>query len=330
LDKFFNLDNLSQPVGTDPDASVFSRRVTNDTNSFTDDQGDFISDVTHDVIHDDTPTLTQNEEDLQASEGASVPTDTEWRYGHTGMTRTGRVMRATRKLHEARQNQDFHKKDTSYFEASNSHMQAYNTTMACKEAEVMYAREHDFHLDLQERMRHPIAFHAEMMGNIMYYHQALQQPDAAEFIDAIVSEVNGHIKSNHWRLIKHSEVPKDVEVIPSVWAMRRKRNLTTNEITKHKARLNIHGGQQVPGINYFDTYAPVITWFAIRLLMAIAIMFDLAMRQVDFAQAYPQAPIEFDMYMELPLGIKTRHGNSKDHVLQLLSNLYGQKQAGRV
>jgi hypothetical protein len=92
--------------------------------------------------------------------------------------------------------------------------------------------------------------------------------------------------------------------------MRRKRNLTTNEITKHKARLNIHGGKQVPGINYFDTYAPVITWFAIRLLMAIAIMFDLAMRQVDFVQAYPEAPIEFDMYMELPLGIETMYSIS--------------------
>ncbi len=119
-------------------------------------------------------------------------------------------------------------------------------------------------------------------------------------------------------------------VIPCVWAMRRKRDLTTNEITKHKARLNIHGGKQVYGINYYDTYAPVITWFAIRLLMAFAIMFELAMRQVDFIQAYPQAPIEFDMYMELPLGIETKTGNSKDHILQLLSNLYGQKQAGRV
>jgi hypothetical protein len=35
-------------------------------------------------------------------------------------------------------------------------------------------------LDLQEQMRHPIAFHVEMMGNIMYYHQVLQQPNAAE------------------------------------------------------------------------------------------------------------------------------------------------------
>jgi hypothetical protein len=47
-------------------------------------------------------------------------------------------------------------------------------------------------------------------------------------------------------------------------------------------------------------------------------------------QAYPQAPIKTDMFMELPYGIETKHGNAKDHVLQLVSNLYGQKQAGRV
>jgi hypothetical protein len=35
--------------------------------------------------------------------------------------------------------------------------------------------------------------------------------------------------------------------------------------------------------------------------------------QVDFVMAYPQAPVEMDMYMELPTGIHTKHGNSKDH-----------------
>jgi hypothetical protein len=44
--------------------------------------------------------------------------------------------------------------------------------------------------------------------------------------------------------------------------------------------------------------------------------------------AYPQAPIEMDMYMDLPTRIHTKHGNSKDHVLKLLANIYGQKQAG--
>ncbi len=58
--------------------------------------------------------------------------------------------------------------------------------------------------------------------------------------------------------------------------------------------------------------------------------FSWALCQVNFVMAYPQAPIEMDMYMELPTGIHTKHGNSKDHVLKLLANIYGQKQSGRV
>ena len=46
--------------------------------------------------------------------------------------------------------------------------------------------------------------------------------------------------------------------------------------------------------------------------------------------AYPQAPIEMDMFMELPSGIEVKQGDSKSHVLKIISNLYGQKQAGRV
>jgi hypothetical protein len=44
--------------------------------------------------------------------------------------------------------------------------------------------------------------------------------------------------------------------------------------------------------------------------------------------AYPQAPIKMDIYMELPQVIQTKHGNSKEHVLKLEKNIYGQKQAG--
>ena len=81
---------------------------------------------------------------------------------------------------------------------------------------------HDQNLDLQEWMRNPIAFHAEMMGNIMYYQQALQQPDAHQFAKAIVKEVDGHVENNHWQLIKCKDVPEDAQVVPSVWSMQRK------------------------------------------------------------------------------------------------------------
>jgi hypothetical protein len=81
-------------------------------------------------------------------------------------------------------------------------------------------------------------------------------------------------------------------------------------------------------MNYFETYAPVVTWFAIRLMIIFGIIFCWALRQVNFVMAYPQAPIVMDIYMELPQGIQTKHGNSKDHVLKLEKNIYCQKQAG--
>jgi hypothetical protein len=146
-------------------------------------------------------------------------------------------------------------------------------------------------------------------------------------MEAVIKEVNGHIDNNHWKLIPHTEVPEGTEVVPSVWAMQRKQDLTMERVTKRKARLNLHGGKQEFGTNYYKTYAPMVTWFVIQLLIVFGILFNWALCQVDFAMAYPQAPIKMDMYMELPTGIHTKHGNSKDHVLKLLANIYGQKQA---
>jgi hypothetical protein len=83
-------------------------------------------------------------------------------------------------------------------------------------------------------------------------------------------------------------------------------------------------------MSYFKTYAPVVTWFAIRLTIVFGIIFCWAVWQVDFVMAHPQAPVEMAIYMELPQGIKTATGNSKDHALKLLKSIYGQKQAGRV
>ena len=47
-------------------------------------------------------------------------------------------------------------------------------------------KEHTSHLSVQERMRHPIAFLAEMCGDIMYFAQAIKQPDRKQFVEAIV------------------------------------------------------------------------------------------------------------------------------------------------
>ena len=101
-------------------------------------------------------------------------------------------------------------------------------------------------------MSHPIAFHAEMMGDIMYLNQALCQPDADKFVEAVITEINGHVDNNHWKLTKRVDIGKDVDVLPSMWSVRCKRDITTNEIKKFKARLNLHGGKQEFGANYYE------------------------------------------------------------------------------
>lgn len=43
--------------------------------------------------------------------------------------------------------------------------------------------------------------------------------------------------------------------------------------------------------------------------------------QFDLVLAYTQAPVEINLYMELPQGFETKHGDSKDHVLKLNAKL---------
>jgi hypothetical protein len=180
-------------------------------------------------------------------------------------------------------------------------------------------------------MSNPIAFLSRHSDpDTMYFHEAIRQPDREEFIKAIIKEINDHIRRKHWILIPREQVPKGTKILSSVWAMKRKRDLVTREVYKHKARLNVHGGQQQFGVNYNETYSPVVMWFSLRTLLTLSLLNEWHTRQIDFVLAYPQAPIEFDMYMELPKGVEMKDGNRKTHVLKLLKNLYGQKQAGRV
>ena len=79
-----------------------------------------------------------------------------------------------------------------------------------------------------------------MVGDIMYYHQAMRHDNAAEFEKVVVKEINGRVDNDHWQLIRKSEIPDGHSTVPSVWSMQRKRDLTT---------LNVHGGKQTYGVN---------------------------------------------------------------------------------
>ena len=60
-----------------------------------------------------------------------------------------------------------------------------------------------------------------------------------------------------------------MKLLDSIWAMGRKWRITTGEVYKYETHLKAHGGQQVQGIYYWDTYAPVVTWFEKKQLLDI-------------------------------------------------------------
>ena len=106
--------------------------------------------------------------------------------------------------------------------------------------------------------------------------------------------------------------------------------MDTREVYKYKARLNIHGGMQKHGVNYWETYSPVVNWFSIRLCLALTLIFQWKTRQIDFVLAFPQADVECDLFMQLPRGISFPGIHRSTHCLKLKKNLYGSRQAGRV
>jgi hypothetical protein len=277
------------------------------------DDIDFFHEYDNDSIATMPKTLQASNIPLQ--ESASTPPNIS---RDAGTSSRGRARKMSRAMAESVSQREFFGNDKMHYMAAQA-VTKHDHDCA-----------HDEHLSLQDRMHHPIAFLSKMLGDVMHLHQALHQPDSCQFVDSVIKEINGHVDQKHWEVTPQADVPKDINVLPSVWAIRHKQNLTTSKITKHKARLNLHGGKQEFGMTYYDTYAPVITWFAICLMIVFGILFLWSLQQVDFVMAYPQAPIEMDMYMELPDGILLKEGDRKDHVLKLLVNLYGQKQAGRV
>ena len=134
-------------------------------------------------------------------------------------------------------------------------------------------------------------------------------------------------------------LPKGAHLLNAIWSYRRKRR-PTGELLKNKARICTDGSQQQFGVDYWQTYAPVVNWSTVRLVLVLASIMNFSSRQVDFAQAFPQAPLDVPVYMKIPQGwyvddtnTLRKHDDPKhrdtQNYIKLLRNLYGCKQGAR-
>jgi hypothetical protein len=158
----------------------------------------------------------------------------------------------------------------------------------------------------------------------------LREKDHKQFFEAMEVELDDHESWSHWTLMERKDIPIGMKTIMAIWSFKRKR-FPDGTLNKHKARLCAHGGQQTWGLDYWETYAPVVTWASVRLLLIVAKIHGLESKSIDFVLAFPQADLDVPVYMELPAGVNpvdVSDENRRRYVLKLNKSLYGLKQAG--
>ena len=155
--------------------------------------------------------------------------------------------------------------------------------------------------------------------------------DWIKWKDAIQAELNSLNKRNVFGPIVLT--PETVKPVGYKWVFIRKRN-EKNEVVRYKARLVAQGFSQRPGIDYEETYSPVMDAITFRYLISLAVSENLEMRLMDVVTAYLYGSLDNDIYMKIPEGFKMPEAlNSKPrerYSIKLQRSLYGLKQSGRM
>ena len=164
-----------------------------------------------------------------------------------------------------------------------------------------------------------------------FVEECRQRDDWPKWKDAIEAELNSFSKQEVFGPIVRT--PDGVKPVGYKWVFVRKRD-ATNKVVRYKARLVAQGFSQRPGIDYEETYSPVVDATTFRYLISLAIHEKLGMCLMDVVTAYLYGPLDCDVYMKIPEGLKLpathKSGPRELYSIKLCRSLYGLKQSGRM
>ncbi|CAN1263351.1 Retrovirus-related Pol polyprotein from transposon TNT 1-94 [Linum perenne] len=141
--------------------------------------------------------------------------------------------------------------------------------------------------------------------------------------EAMDSEFNALLDNNTWTLEPYTP---DKKPIGNKWVYRIKKN-ADGTIARYKARLVAKGFHQQEGLDFTETFSPVIKPASIRLILSIAISNNWMINQLDVSNAFLHGQLDELVYMVQPPGYTDP--SKPNHVCRLNKSLYGLKQAPR-
>ncbi|KAK1645287.1 hypothetical protein QYE76_063092 [Lolium multiflorum] len=153
-----------------------------------------------------------------------------------------------------------------------------------------------------------------------HYTAAMQIP---HWRSAMELEYHALLKNDTWNLVP----PKPgVNIIDCKWVFKVKKH-ADGSIERYKARLVAKGFKQRYGLDYEDTFSPVVKPTAIRVLLSLAVTRGWSLRQLDVQNAFLHGILDEEVYMRQPPGFADP--DRPTHLCRLVKALYGLKQAPR-
>ncbi|KAK1414482.1 hypothetical protein QVD17_30227 [Tagetes erecta] len=138
--------------------------------------------------------------------------------------------------------------------------------------------------------------------------------------DAMQREIKALEENGTWTL---ETLPKGKHVIDSKWVYKIKYK-PNGKIERYKARLVARGLNQIEGVDYHDTFAPVAKLVTIRTLITVAVKRNWLLHQLDVDNAFLHGDLQEEVYMKIPQGFSNKQ---ETRVCRLRKSLYDLKQA---
>ena len=128
--------------------------------------------------------------------------------------------------------------------------------------------------------------------------EAQRSPEWSEWEHAVKEELDQLHKRGTWILVKK---PADAIPIANKWVFTKKFG-KDGDLLKYKGRLVAKGCAQRPGCDYTETFSPVVRLETLRIMLAMSVTDNLAMRQMDVKGAYLNGTLKETVYMRQPDG----------------------------